>query len=97
MIVTGKDFDLLRQRARVIYGAKDLEYSNNKNKKYMVTLKNGNKIHFGDSRYEDFLIHGDKNRRDKYRRRASRIRDKNNNLTYQNRESPNFWAYNLLW
>ena len=43
-LVTGKDFDLLKHRAVNVYGARDLSYSNRKNKKYMVTLKNGNKI-----------------------------------------------------
>lgn len=55
MIVTGRDFDLLRLRARVIYGAKDLDYSDRKNKKNVVTLKNGNRIHFGDKTYDDFF------------------------------------------
>ena len=59
MIVTGKDFDLLRQRARVIYGVKDLKYSDRKNKKYVVTLENGEKTHLGDKRYDDFLSHQD--------------------------------------
>jgi len=46
--VTGNKFDLLKYRAINLYDAKDLDYSNRKNKKYMVTLKNGEKIHFGD-------------------------------------------------
>ena len=37
--VTGKKFNLLKHRAVNIYGAKNLEYSNRLNKKYMVTLK----------------------------------------------------------
>ena len=97
MIVTGKDFDLLRLRARVIYGAKDLDYSDRKNKKYMVTLKNGNKIHFGDNRYDDFLTHRDLKRLIRYRKRASKIKDKYGNLTYKDKNSANFWSYQLLW
>ena len=58
--VTGEEFNLLRNRAINLYGAKNLEYSNRMNKKYMVTLKNGEKIHFGDDRYEDYLTHQDK-------------------------------------
>jgi len=57
--VTGEEFNLLRNRAINLYGAKDLNYSNRINKKYMVTLKNGKKVHFGDKRYEDFLTHQD--------------------------------------
>ena len=95
--VTGKDFDLLRKRARNIYSVKDLSYSNRMNKKYMVTLKNGNKIHFGDDKFEDFLTHKDTKRRRSYRKRASKIMDKNGNLTYKDKNLPNFWSYHLLW
>jgi len=45
--VTGNKFDLLKYRAINLYGAKDLEYSNRINKKYMVTLKNGKKFTLG--------------------------------------------------
>ena len=95
--VTGNDFQLLRQRAINLYSAKDLEYSNRMNKKYMVTLKNNDKIHFGDDRYEDYLIHLDRKRRTKYRKRASKIKDKDGNLTYKDPNYANFWSYHLLW
>ena len=95
--VTGNDFQLLRQRAINLYGAKDLEYSNRMNKKYMVTLKNNDKIHFGDDRYEDYLTHKDWKRRTQYRKRASKIKDKKGNLTYKDKNSANFWSYHLLW
>ena len=61
--VTGNDFYLLKHRAINVYGAKNLEYSNRLNKKYMVTLKNGNNIHFRDPRYKDYLTHQDWKRR----------------------------------
>ena len=96
-IVTGKDFNLLRHRAINIYGTKDLDYSNRKNKKYMVTLKNGNGLHFSDTRYEDFLSHQDWKRRVRYRKRASKIRDKEGELTYKDLNYANFWSYHLLW
>ena len=73
--------DLLRHRAKVLYGAKDLCYSSKKNKKYVVTLKDGKKVHFGDSRYEDYTTHKDPDRRLRYQKRASAIRDKYGNLT----------------
>ena len=97
MILTGKDFDLLRQRARVVYGAKDLDYSNRENKKYVVTLKNRDKIHFGDAHYQDYTTHKDADRRSRYRKRASAIKDKYGNLTYKDKNSANFWSYHLLW
>ena len=95
--VTGNKFDLLKYRAINLYGAKDLEYSNRMNKKYMVTLKNGKKIHFGDDRYEDYLIHLNRKRRTKYRKRASKIKDKHGNLTFNDPNYANFWSYHLLW
>ena len=41
--------------------------------------------------------HYDKQRRNNYRRRASKIVDKYGNLTYKDKNSPNYWAYHLLW
>ena len=58
-VVVGKQFESLKQKA-MKYGAKDLDYSNWKNKKYVVTLKDGENIDFSHNRYEDFLIHKDK-------------------------------------
>ena len=97
MLVYGDKFSRLKDRAINRLGAKDLQYSLRMNKKYVVTLKNGKKVHFGDNRYEDFLTHGDLTRRARYRKRASRIRDENGGLTYLNMNSPNHWSYHLLW
>ena len=47
--------------------------------------------------YEDFMIHRDHKRRFRYRKRASKIRGKHGNLTYKDRNSPNYWSYHLLW
>lgn len=101
------------QKEHKKYGAKQikapiktLNVSTRKNKKYVVELKNGKKIHFGDRRYEhykdrhgDFSMkdHKDKERRDKYLKRASKIKDKNGKLTINNPESPNFYAIRMLW
>ena len=38
-----------------------------------------------------------KEQRKSYRARASGIRDKNGNLTYKNKNTPNYWAYHYLW
>jgi len=49
-----------------------IERSKNKNKKYVAIFSTDEKlkkIHFGDSRYEDYTIHHDKKRRDNYRAR----------------------------
>ena len=95
-IVLGKEFEELVKKAKEL-GAESLNYSTRKNNKYMVKLPDGKKIHFGSPKYEDFLIHKDENRREKYRSRAMKIKNKQGELTYNNPESPNFWAINLLW
>lgn len=83
------------------------EVSNRKHKKYMVE-HNGKKIHFGDKRYHHYkdstplkkyshLDHNDKDRRDRYLKRALKIRDKNDRLTKDNPNSANFYALRYLW
>lgn len=81
-----------------------------KNKKYSVYVKGPNgkvkKINFGDKRYQHFkdkigeyksLDHNDKKRRDNYRRRVSGIKNKEGKLTYLDKNTANYWAYNTLW
>lgn len=83
------------------------EISNRKNKKYKV-FYNNRWIHFGDTRYQHYkdntglhkyskLDHLDKIRRTNYRQRASKIRDASGKLTYNNKNSANYWAYHYLW
>ena len=96
-VLSGYELNKLRRRAIVEFGAKDLELSERANKKYVVTLPNDKKVHFGHRGYEDFTIHKNLNRRRNYRKRASKIRDKDGKLTYKNKESPNFWSFHLLW
>ena len=96
-IFHGNDFNSLRRKAINMFGADDLQISTKRNKKYVVTLKNGDQTHFGHPDYENFMIHQDQNRRFRYRKRASKIRDKHGNLTYKDRNSPNYWSYYLLW
>jgi len=84
----------------------DFKISTRKNKKYMVITSKGNTIHFGDKRYSQYkdsigkyssLNHGDKKRRDRYLKRAKGIRDKEGNLTWKNKESPNYYSIKYLW
>ena len=95
-ILTGPEFDELIDKAKDL-GAESLDYSSRKNNKYMVTLPSGKKVHFGSSKYEDYTIHKDKERRDKYRARATKIKNKKGELTYTNPESSNYWSIHLLW
>ena len=93
----GDEFNFMKFRAKHVYGAKDLDYAGRKDKKYVVTLKNGEKIHFGDRQYEDFLVHKDPERRIRYRKRASKIKNRYGKLTYKDPRYANYWSYHLLW
>ena len=95
-LVSGKEFKKLTQNAKKL-GAESLDYSTRKNNKYMVTLESGKKVHFGSTKYADYLTHKDKDRRDKYLNRATKIKNKQGELTFNNPESANFWSVNLLW
>ena len=95
-VVTGKDFKKLTRNA-IKLGAESLDYSTRKNNKYMATLPSGKKVHFGSPKYPDYTIHKDKERRDKYLSRATKIKNKQGELTYTNPESSNFWSVHLLW
>ena len=72
-LVKGKDFKKLINRAKEL-GAKSLNYSSRKNSKYVVTFPGGKKIHFGNNKYSDYLIHKDKNRREGYLKRSKGIK-----------------------
>ena len=95
-LVTGSEFKKLTRNAKKL-GAESLDYSSRKNSKYVATLQSGKKVHFGSPKYPDYLIHQDKDRRDKYRARATKIKNKQGELTHTNPESANFWSVNLLW
>ena len=95
-ILEGPDFYRLTKNAKKL-GAKSLDYSTRKNNKYMATLPGGKKVHFGSTKYEDYTIHKDKERRDKYLARAMKIKNKKGELTYTNPESSNYWSVHLLW
>ena len=57
---------------------------------------NGKKIHFGSVNTEDFIIHKDSDRREKYLTKAMKITNKNGELTYQFPTYPNYWSVKLL-
>ena len=95
-VVTGKEFKKLAKKAKKL-GAESFDYSTPQNNKYVATLSTGKKIHFGSSQYPDFLIHKDKERKERYLARAKKIKNKQGELTYTNPDSANFWSVNLLW
>ena len=95
-VLTGAEFKKLIKNAKNL-GAESLDYSSRKNNKYMVKLPGGKKVHFGSPKYEDYTVHKDKERRDKYLSRATKIKNKKGELTYTNPESSNYWSVHLLW
>ena len=95
-VVTGKDFKKLSKKA-IKLGAESLDYSTRKNNKYMVKLPTGKKVHFGSPKYPDYLFHKDEDRREKYLARATKIKNKQGELTHNKPESANYWSTKLLW
>jgi hypothetical protein len=68
-----------------------LSYSPIKNKKYRVILPDRTKIDFGDIRYEDYTIHKDPVRKERYLKRHFKREDWNDPYT------KGFWSTRLLW
>ena len=90
-VMISKDF---KKKAKKL-GAKYLDYSKRKNNKYVVEYE-GKKIHFGSTKYEDYLIHKDLDRREKYLAKAKKITNKNGDYTYESPSYPNYWSVKLL-
>ncbi len=89
--------DRVRKRASEQKIEGEIKISTAKNKKFMITLKDGSVIHFGQLGYEDYLDHGDDKRRASYRARATKIKDGSGKLTVNDKYSPNYYAVRLLW
>jgi hypothetical protein len=84
----------VQRKAMKYLGKNTLVYlSTRKNKKYMVKSPDNKLIHFGQMGYEDFTKHKDKERRDSYLKRATKIKGN----WKDNKYSPNNLAINLLW
>ena len=71
----------------------EIGYSSALNKKYYVKTIDNKKVNFGYNKMADYLIHKDKERRDRFRARFKGLYEKFKN----NYNKPIFWAYNLLW
>lgn len=72
---------------------KDIGYSKVKDKKYYVITKDDKKVNFGYIKMTDYLIHNDKQRRDRFRARFKGLYEKYKN----DYNKPIFWSYILLW
>ena len=82
--------------------------STRKGKKYMVVSPNGKTIHFGASNMEQFkdstglglyshLDHKDLERRKRYLARAKGIKNKEGKLTWNDKNSANYYSIKYLW
>ena len=87
--------EALRKKA-ISLGAQELKRSTRKNKKLAV-LYNDKWYHIGHSAYTDFTQHKNLERRKNYLTRTRGIRDGKGRLTYNNKNSANFWSRTLLW
>ena len=85
----------------------EMKQSTRKNKKYMVKVNN-KWIHFGDTRYQQYkdrtplklyssLDHKDNERRANYLKRAKGIKNKHGDLSYLDKNSPNYYSVKYLW
>ena len=86
------DIIKVNKLSKLIYN-KSVELSTRKNKKYMILNDDNKYIHFGDSRYEDYTKHQDKERLKHYLSRATKIKGNWKRDKY----SPNNLSINLLW
>jgi len=59
----------------------------------MIMNPDNKYVHFGDSRYEDFTQHKNKDRQQNYLKRSSNIKGNWKNNKY----SPNNLSMNILW
>lgn len=82
--------------------------SNRKGKKYSVITPSGKTIHFGNKNYQQFrdstglglyshLDHNDTERRKRYLARAKGIKNKEGKLTWNDKESANYYSIIYLW
>ena len=86
------DIRKVNQLSKLIY-KKPVEKSTRENKKYMILNDDNKYVHFGDSRYENYTIHNDLERRKRYLNRARNIKGNWKKDKY----SANNLAINLLW
>lgn len=74
-----------------------LYLSDRKDKKLMMITPKGKKVHFGSATSTTFLEGADEKKRNAYRARASKIKDKNGRYTYKIPGTANYYAFHLLW
>ena len=84
------------QEKALSLGATRVGYSKRQGKKYIVEYQ-GKNIHFGSDVGETFLDHKDEQKRDAWRARHTKIKNKAGEYVYKLKNSPSYWSYMLLW
>jgi len=77
-------------------GATAIGYSKRAGKKYYVEY-DGKIINFGSDVGQTFLDHKDESIRANWRARHHKIKNKAGEYVYKLKNSPSYWASNLLW
>ena len=90
-----KDLKLLFKKAKS-YGATDFGLSETKDKRFYV-IYNNKTINFGAKNGSTYFDHKDLNKRMNWRKRHSKIVDKDDDPVYLNKMSPEFWNWHLTW
>ena len=72
---------------------KEIGYSKVKNKKYFVITIDNKKVNFGYNKMDDYLVHKDDDRRQRFKERFKTLYDKFKN----DYNKPIYWSYNLTW
>ena len=95
MSLSPSKFNELRTRAKAL-GATDFGYSTVQAKRLYVVY-DGKKINFGYKTGSTYVDHQDKDKRQAWRARHSKVLDKEGNQVINKKSSPSFWASRILW
>lgn len=82
---------IVKQKAKDLGLKGEIKPSTVKGKKYDYIKPDGTKVSFGAKGYSDYIEHMDKERRDKYHKRFSKVKN------YNVKESANWLSAKILW
>lgn len=85
----------LKEKA-IKLGATEFGVSKRKDKKYYVVY-DSKKINFGSAEGKTFLDHKDEKKKENWKKRHSKIVDKDGVPFYTKKNSAEHWSYYLLW
>jgi|688.fasta_scaffold2478688_1 hypothetical protein len=77
-------------------GATDFGISKTKNKRFYV-IYDSKKINFGSTTNNTFIDHNNEDKKRAWIARHTKIKNKNGELVYKLKSSPDYWSYHILW